>query len=228
VKKRLLRIFVAALAGLLILAGVAWLLSQTLGNHEAVYAGKSLSGWKQQLDSRDLGASNQAYQVLSSQIIPQLVDQMFHDTHDSKLRMSLIKILNGIPGVEIKYIDALGRREGAAHYLGSFGPAARAAVPSLIQVLKGPDLDLHEKAVEALGHIHSDPEVVIPLLIPYLTNDSVNDAAATALGSYGSLAKEAFQRIVPMLKSRDKGDRAAARSALKKIDPAAAAKAGVK
>lgn len=227
-KKRLIRISVAALAGVFLVAGVVWLLSRTLGNHEPLYAGKSLLAWKQQLDSREAGASNQAYQVLSSQITPQLVDQMLHDTNDSKLRLSLIKTLNGLPGVQIDFADAVGRRTSAALSIGRIGSPAKAAVPSLVQVLKGPEVELHEAAVDALGHIHSDPEVVIPLLIPCLDDERVSDSAATALGNYGSLAREAFPKILPMLKSRDKADRAAARYALKKIDPAAAAKAGVK
>jgi HEAT repeat protein len=87
---------------------------------------------------------------------------------------------------------------------------------------------MHESAIKALGKIHSDPDVVIPLLIPYLTNDDLNDEAASALGDYGRLAEEAFPRIVPLLKAKDDDARAAARVALKKIDPEAAAKAGVK
>jgi hypothetical protein len=75
----------------------------------------------------------------------------------------------------------------------------------------------------------------------YLTNNQVAGEAATALGNYGSLARIAFPKIVPLLKlwkSKDRNvlvltaeDRdllAAARQALKKIDPEAAAKIGVK
>jgi len=227
-KKRIIRIFIGVLVGLFILVGVIWLLSLTLGDRETLYAGKSVDGWKQQLESRDVGASNRAYEVLNTQIIPRLVNQMFHDTNDSKLRLSLIETLNGLPGVHIDFATAEPRRAGAAGYLGSIGPPAKTAVPSLIQALKGPDAGLHEPAIAALGKIHSDPDVVIPLLIPYLAKDDVNDEAATALGNYGSLAREAFPKIVPLLHAKDKDARSAARIALKKIDPEAAAKAGVK
>jgi hypothetical protein len=228
VKRRLRRIAVGVLVGLLILTGVIWLLGKTLGNsRETLYAGQALSYWEQQLDGRDAGASNKAYAVVNAQIVPQLIDTMFHDTNDSKIRLAAIGVLNGIPGIQITYTDALGRRSGAAGGLGELGPAAKAAVPSLIQALKG-SYGLHEAAIRALGNIHSAPDVVIPLLIPYLTEDGLNDEAATALGNYGSLAKEAFPKIVPLLKARDKDVRFAARSALKKIDPEAAARAGVK
>ena len=228
VKRRALRIFFGVVVGILILVGVIWLLSRTLGNHATLYVGKSMEDWMQQLDSHDAGASNQAYEALNTQIIPRLVDQMFHDTNDSKIRLLLIETLNGIPGVQINFAKAETRRASAANYLGLFGSPAKAAVPSLIQALKGPDAGLHEPAIAALGKIHSNPDVVIPLLIPYLTNDDVNDEAASALGNYGSLAKEAFPKIVPLLQARDKDARAAARVALKQIDPEAAANAGVK
>jgi hypothetical protein len=228
VKKRLVRFAAGVLIGLLILMGVVWLLSKTLGNaHKTFYAGQEWSYWQEQLEGRDAGASNKAYAVFNAQVIPQLIDTMFHDTNDSKIRLGAIAVLNGLPGIQITYINALGRRSGAAGGLGQLGPAAKMAVPSLIQALKG-SYGLHEAAIRALGNIHSDPDEVIPLLIPYLTNDELSDKAATALGKYGSLAKEAFPKIVPLLKARDKDARFAAQVALKRIDPEAAAKAGVK
>lgn len=228
VKKRLLRVAAGVLFGLLILMGVVWLFSKTLGSsRETLYAGQSLSYWHQQLEGRDASASNEAYAVVNAQVIPQLIDTMFHDTNDSKIRLGAIGILNDLPGIQITYINALGRRSAAVGGLGQLGPAAKAAVPSLIQALEGWD-GLHEDAIRALGNIHGAPEVVIPLLIPYLTNDGLNDQAAIALGHYGRLAKEAIPKIVPLLKARDKDSRFAARVALMQIDPEAAAKAGVK
>jgi len=228
VKKRILRISISVLTGICVLAGVIWLFSQTLGNHGPLFAGKSIDGFTRQLNSHDAGASNQAYAALNTQIIPRLVDQMFHDTNDSRLRLSLVETLNKIPGVQIQFIEAKNRRIGAANALGMIGPPAKAAVPFLVQALKRPDLDLDEAAIRALGGIHSDPEVIIPLLIPYLADNELNDEAATALGNYGSLAKAAIPNIVPLLTGRGKDARGAAIYALKKIDPEAAAMAGVK
>jgi hypothetical protein len=229
VKKRLKRIAVGVLIGVVILTGAIWLLSRTLGNfNETSYAGQSLSYWQAQLDGRDSGASNKAYAIVNAQVVPQLIDAMFHDTNDSKIRLGTIGVLNGLPGIQIDYMDALARRSAATVGLGELGPAAKAAVPSLIAALKGSDVGSHEPAIRALGGIHSDPDVVIPLLIPYLTNDDLNDEAASALGGYGTLAKVAVPQIIPLLNARDKDARAAARVALKKIDPEAAVKAGVK
>ena len=229
VKKRLKRIAVGVLIGLLIVPGVIWLLSKTLGNfHETLYAGQSLSHWQEQLDGRDAGASNKAYAIVNAQVVPQLIDTMFHDTNDSKTRLGAVGFLNDLPGIQIDYMEAFGRRCAAARSLGELGPAGKAAVPSLIAAVKGSDVGLHEAAIRALGRIHSDPDVVIPLLIPYLTNDDLIDEAASALGNYGTLAKVAVPQIIPLLNAKDNDARVAARVALKKIDPEAAAKAGVK
>jgi HEAT repeat protein len=228
-KKRFARTAAFVLLGLLILAGGIWLGSWTLGNTgEKLYAGRFPSDWQQQLNGRDAGASNAAYAVVNAQVVPQLLDTMFHDTNDSKIKLAGIGVLNGLPGIHIFYAGAHERRCRAAESLGALGPAAKAAVPSLILVLKGTDIGMKASAMEALGKIHSDPDVTIPLLVPYLTNDALNDCAASSLGDYGSLAREVFPKIVPLLKDKDKSVRRAARSALKKIDPEAAAKAGVK
>jgi HEAT repeat protein len=83
---------------------------------------------------------------------------------------------------------------------------------------------LHEAAIQSLGRIHSNPDVVIPLLVSCLTNDDSNEAAAYALANFGSVAREAFPKLVPLLKNGDPHVRSAARTALKKIDPETAAK----
>jgi HEAT repeat protein len=153
---------------------------------------------------------------------------MFHDTHDWALRVRLVDALNTLPGVNIYYNPADGRRSLAARLIGDFGPPAKAAVPVLIQALKGSDKAVHEAAIAALGKIHSEPETVIPLLIPYLDDENVNDEAADALANYGRLAKPAVPKLIPLLKARDKDAREAAQKALVKIDPEAAAQAGVK
>jgi hypothetical protein len=238
-KNPVIRISIGVLIGIFILAGVNWLLRLALRDHETRYSGKSLEEWRQQLESHDVGASNLAYQTLNAEIIPRLVDQMDHDTNDSKIRLWLIDTLNGLPGARINFTDANSRRPEAAECLGIFGPPAKAAVPFLIQALKGSDSALSAPAIRSLGNIHSDPDAVIPLLIPYLTNKQVADEAATALGNYGSLARIAFPKIVPLLlkskhrdvlvlRAEDRDLLAAARLALKKIDPEAAAKIGVK
>jgi HEAT repeat protein len=213
--------------GVVILAGGLWVLTHTLGNvDERLYAGKPLSNWKAQLSSRDPGASNEAFSVVSGQIIPQLTDAVLHDTNDSSLRLVLVDALNALPGVRIYFIPAFGRRIAAARQIGELGPVAKSAVPILAETLRGNDTDIREAVIIALGKIHSDPDRVIPLLISCLDDDRVTDEAATALGNYGSVAKAAVPKLIPLVHAPDPDTQAAARNALLSINAEAAARAG--
>ena len=227
-KNRLIRLSTGVAIGLVVLAGLTWLLSKALSAHESLYAGKPIRYWLEQIKNHDPGTSNQACAAVNAQVVPQLIETMFHDTNDSRLRLSAIEILRGLPGVEIAFAEAEARRGFDASRLGQLGPAAKAAVPALIQAVKGNDPAIRVPAVLALGQIHSDPDVVIPLLIGLLDDDRLNGKAAMALGDFGSLAKAAIPKLVPMLKVPDKEDRHAAGVALKKIDPVTAAQAGVR
>jgi hypothetical protein len=186
-----------------------------------VFAGKPIEYWQAQLNGHDAGASNEAFVMANTRIIPELTDAMFHDTNDSRLRIFLIDALNQLPGVQIYFLDADGRRIDAAQTIGELGPAAKSAIPALLQALKGNDTAVRGAAISALGEIHSEPEVIIPLLITCLDNDNLNAEAAKALGNYGVLAKAAVPKIVPMLHVPDKDARVASAEALLKIDPEA-------
>jgi HEAT repeat protein len=98
----------------------------------------------------------------------------------------------------------------------------------LLQALKSADSVVHGPAIEALGKIHSEPDTIIPLLMGYLDDKELNAEAATALGDFGTQAKVALPKLIPMLKIPDKDLHHAVALALKQIDPAAATAAGVK
>ncbi len=227
-KKRIVRMSVAVVAGLGIVFGGIWLLTRTLGEHDTLYQGKAAYYWSQQVNSPDATASNRANAVLTGDIIPGLVNVMLCDTNDSRLRLALIDKLNDLPGVTIYFEPADGRRALAARGLGEFGLAAKQAIPVLLQALKSNDTVVHGPAIAALGKIHGDPDTIIPLLMGYLDDKDVNDEAATALGNFGSQAKVALPKLIPMLKIPDKDLHHAVALALQQIDPAAAAQAGVK
>jgi HEAT repeat protein len=184
--------------------------------------------WRERLNSTDATASNQANTLLNTEIIPRLTNTLLHDTNDSRLRLALVERLNSLPGMAIYSTTADGRRVGAAAELGDLGSAAKATGPALLEVLNGHDEAVRGAAAVALGKIHYQPERVVPLLIALLDNPDLNDEAADALGEYGPLAKAAVPKLIPMLKAPDKDARHAATVALKKIDSAAAAEAGVK
>ena len=216
------------LVGSAILVGVIWVLTKTLGDHETYYQGKPLFDWVAQLNSSNAAASSQADIVLIKDIIPHLTEVMFHDTNDSRLRLTLAEKLNGLPGVNVYFTDADGRRGKAARDLGEFGPAARPAIPALLQALKAKDSAVHGPALTALGEIHCEPDIIIPLLINYLDDSNLNDEAAEALGRFGPAAKPALPKLVPLLKITDKDLHHAVVEALQKIDPKAAAEAGAR
>ena len=224
--KRITRIALGVLVGIVLLAGVIWVLTATLGNSpQSLFAGKPIGYWQEQLNGGASGASNEAWAVVNRRVIPDLTRIMVQDTNDSTVRLQLIETLNGLPGVQIYFTPAGGRRAYAAQILGALGPAAKSAIPTLLETLKGKDSIVHGAAIQALGSIHSDPQVVVPLLIEYLADDNLNDEAALALANYGSLARAAVPKIVPLLHAPDKDARAAAETALKKIDPEAYANA---
>jgi HEAT repeat protein len=226
--RRAIRILIGVAIGLGLLAGGIWVLIHTLGEREALYQGKSLYYWSEQIKSQNTAASNQASLVLNQEIIPRLTKTMFEDTSDSRLRVALVENLNGLPGVNILFRMADGRRGGAAAAFGEFGPPAEAAVPALLQALQGHDLVVRRPAAVSLGKIHAKPGVIIPLLIRYLEEDDLRESAAEALGEFGGLSKAAIPRLLSLLKVPDKDLHTAVEEALKDIDPDAAAQAGVR
>lgn len=209
--------------GIAVLVGGTWVLSRTLGNDRTtLYHGETLEYWSVQVNARDVAASNQANTILNEEIIPQIMNRMFHDTNDSKIRITVIDALNDLTWIKyIAYFPAPVRRVKAAGDLGTFGPAAKAAVPALIKAVQSNDLAVHESAITSLGKIHCEPEVVIPFLTKYLDDDDLNDEAATALAEFGSLARPAVPKIIPLLHAADDDAQAAAADALQKIDPTA-------
>jgi HEAT repeat protein len=225
--KRQNRILIALVIGLGICLGGIVALTRVLQEPSASYEGQPMSYWLERITSPEAAVSNRAFAVLNSAIIPRLVDTMFHDTNDSQLKIALINQLNGLPGVDIHFVAANRRRAEAAQGLGTLGPPAKAAIPDLTKVIQGKDTVVRPAATVALGQIHSEPETVIPLLMRLLADpqDGEPEAAMEGLGYFGSLAKAAVPKLIPLLKSPEKDTRHAAASALRQIDPEAAAKA---
>jgi HEAT repeat protein len=229
-KKRIIRTLAGVIAGILIIIAAIWVLTMTLGNIRSLhlYAGQPMDYWRGQLYGGDAGASNAAYAVVDAQIIPKLVDAMLHDTNDSQLRVSLIGALNELPGIQIDYQNADARRIAAAAGLGEIGPVAGSAVPSLIESLQAKSFLFEKAVITSLGKIHAEPQTVVPIVIPYLDDDNLNEYAMAALAEFGSTARAAVPKLLPLLRTGDRFDRLAATEALQRIDPDAAAKAGVK
>jgi HEAT repeat protein len=130
-------------------------------------------------------------------------------------------------------------RWAAAVFLGEMGPAAKRTIPLLEQATSDTDKEVASLAIQALAEI--SPETV-PILTNLLLDPdpAIRISAATALGKLGLQAREAVPLLVkalsdhargaPVIMGRPTGSeevRSSASTALKTIDPAAAAKAGV-
>jgi hypothetical protein len=224
-KKRLLRLLTGLSVALAVLIFGVVILSRALAWHQTLYHGNPGDYWIAQINGPDAAASNQADAILNAEIIPHLTEVMMHDNEDPALKLALVKELNSLPGVSIPFVPARDRRKGAARELGEYGPAARAAVPVLLQALNGGDDAVRESAAISLGSIHAEPEVVIPALIACLGEDDVNESVVTALAEFGAQARPAVPRILPLLHSYDGETQWAAAGALRKIDPDAYARA---
>lgn len=226
---RVIRLALGVAVGMGVLVGTVWVLTRTLGDKELVYRGRPYNDWLAQAQSSSPGASNEATSVIEGEIVPALVQCMFADTNDSKIHLFLVDELNGLPGVNIHYTPTEGRRSSAIGFLGQLGQHAKGAVPDLIRAIKGTDPVIRPPAARALGDIHCEPDTVIPLLVKLLDDpqDGVPENAADGLGDFGKLSAAAVPKLVELLKVQDKDLRHAVIDALKAIDPAEAAKAGI-
>jgi hypothetical protein len=220
------RVLPATVLGIAVLVGFVCIASRALDEKQAIYEGLSAEQWRNEFNFGG-ARSNRAFLVITRFIIPALLERAFGDYGESHLRVAFAGYLNSIPGIEIHCPDAVGRRCDAVAELGAFGPAARTAVPDLVRIVKGANFNARAPAIMSLGEIHSDPEVVVPLLIECLKIDQLAANAAHALSAYGSQARAAVPALIAILKHRETSVRSAASEALLKIDQKAAESAGV-
>ena len=112
--------------------------------------------------------------------------------------------------------------------LGEMGPEAAAALPEIKKLLKQKDGLLRVAAAEAIWRIdHAD--AAVPTLMEILRDDEQHrlDALA-ALGGIGPPARSSVPALLRIWKEDDESERWYAAQALKRIDPEAAKKAGVR
>ncbi|WP_405812498.1 HEAT repeat domain-containing protein [Streptomyces sp. NBC_01520] len=108
----------------------------------------------------------------------------------------VLRVLRGAPEYRGEWL-----RSAALRALGSFGPAARCAVPELRTLIRRPGTATATEAAEALWAIDGDADAVLPVLIEGLRTDQVHDcrAAASALGGLGERAAVAAPRLRALL-----------------------------
>jgi hypothetical protein len=123
----------------------------------------------------------------------------------------------------------VARREASQTALAPIGPNTKAAIPPLAKALKDEAVQVRAGATAALYWIAPAAEAAIPALREALrdTDRRVRRLSSLALARIGPEARPAVPVLIEALKDRDDRVRAAA-AALKKIDPEAAKKAGIK
>jgi hypothetical protein len=112
---------------------------------------------------------------------------------DNFVRDGVVSALGGIgkrpdlalPAIENALehdLDGMVRRD-AASALGSFANDSDEVLPELTKMLKDPNWEAREGALTGLGKIRDQPEVVIPLIVPFLSDDNsvLERSAAYAL-----------------------------------------------
>jgi len=133
------------------------------------------------------------------------------------------------------------RQHGAAA-LGQIGPCAQSAVPTLQNLLLDKHWQMRVRVAFALWQINHQVEVPLPVLVGVLSQGDVEARAesANAIGEIGPAAKSAAPALVRALKDYEflpiRGAFSGfpcsvstyACEALKKVDPQAAVRAGLK
>ncbi|MFC1672165.1 HEAT repeat domain-containing protein [Planctomycetota bacterium] len=151
--------------------------------------GKPVSKWIEQLRGKNRGLQVRAARALSaaptnlhSRIAPQVIPVLKSERENDKFV--------------------------AAQILGEYGPAARAAIPDLLPMLKGTQYERNRAAAaKALGQILKDAkpdkevDTVTAALIEVFTDqyDDVRREAVTACGMIGPAAKACIPHLTPRL-----------------------------
>jgi len=183
-------------------------------SREPVYEGKSAGAWVEELGDNSYRATG-ALREIGPGAIPALVRAL--ERRPAAWLKTYALIVNCSPGflkpkLSTRYLD-LARRESqiprvrvaAAQVLGDLGPAARNAVPALVEALRDRDPTLRRNAAFALGKIRAKPALVVPALAGLLSdrNEEVRMYAAIALKKFGSQAVSAVPDLIAALTDRN-------------------------
>lgn len=122
-------------------------------------------------------------------------------------------------------------RHAAITALGRYGPAASEAVPHLVERLKFspaafPDFHI----VNVLGEIHSQPDLVVPILTDLLCRPDKRflPIVLGALEQFGTKAEPTFSKLAQLYRDEDDAEKAEPIArALKSINPKAARELGL-
>jgi HEAT repeat protein len=118
----------------------------------------------------------------------------------------------------------------AANALGGIGRGTLETTSALLKHLNDTNQFVRGSVELALGKLRAEPGVVVPILIQELRTDPtrLSRSRIRALGAFGAEAKQAVPLLLELFRSNSADLGLDIASALKAIDPEAAAKAGMK
>jgi HEAT repeat protein len=173
----------------------------------------------------------------SSAVMPELV-RILQEDSELKVRTEAVRALGKIgekAGTASRALAAVVvdpdcedvLRGEAARALARVAPLAPGTAAVLREGAHDRNGFVSVRAAEALWKVSGDASRAAEALVARLEDPAVRDAAAQALNRIGPGAKGAVQALLAAMKSNDRLFRESVIMALRKIDPAAAAKAGV-
>ena len=125
-------------------------------------------------------------------------------------------------------------RESAIEALGGIASGPEITVPALIESVKAePDAGLRRDAIDALCQFKNDKQQIVPVVLSFMQNTDLNVWLGAAFGLEHMLSPDEKKTLygpalIQSLNSPVESIRLNAAMFLKRIDPADAAKAGVK
>jgi HEAT repeat protein len=134
------------------------------------------------------------------------------DPQPARVRAATVRILEWASEQSLKL--AVETEQIPVHWLGTVGPAARSAVPTLVAALD--DAWFRDDAIIALGGIGKDAAPAVAHLLPLLDSDdaALRHLAREALEKIGVFDEAARARLRPWLTSGDLHEREEAARAL--------------
>jgi hypothetical protein len=164
--------------------------------------------------------------------VPALVEVLFNNPDNTEASLALVAIgPEAIPPLMQALTNGDPKiRTVAVITLGGMSFDADGVVPVLIKSLKDEDRSVRFSAALSLGEFPQKSAAIVPALTASLEDKDakVRTSAIYALSCFGREAQMASSAIQKALNDPNNSVRRAAAKALKKIDPEAAAKAGVK